>query len=212
MTADPTGSCPLCHRRDPNTPPVCDLCRSRVAAALWEVRDLTVLLGAATVPGQSAGGVRVAGSRERALPLRIAPVDYAAPARPDTEGVTDYHHDQVGAPSVAAVLDSWVRDWSSITGEPLPSTHVDDLVSWLSRHLQWALNEHPAVADFAGELMTILYAIRALLNVSRAPIYLVDACGSCGVAALKRMPGETATVCASCGHVEELHSLEETAA
>jgi hypothetical protein len=238
--------------RDPFFPPVCDLCRSRLAARLWELRDLASLLPAALSPGRNEPQ-RVSGSKEVPLPLVVAALDRAGPARPD--GVRDqlvpvvrawrdvdqvdgdghwfggWHrevvrdeagtplltaaHDQDGAPSVAAVLDSWARDWSETFDLPLPPATVPALVSWLSRHLAYALAHHPAIEEFATEVTSTLYAVRALLNVSRAPIHLADACPACGVTALKRFPGEPETECGNCHEVTEFVGLpieEEQAA
>jgi hypothetical protein len=192
-----TGSCPLCYRRDPREGAACDPCRNRLAAALWEIRDLHTLLGAALSPGQS-GGQRVSGSREAPLPLSVRALDLAGPARREVEGVSDAGRDQAGGWSVAAILDSWARDWAPMLDEPLPRPDVPALVSWLSRHLKWALDEHPAVDDFNHEVIALLYGLRSLLNVSRQPIYLTDPCPSCAHTALKRDPGGGDVECGHC--------------
>lgn len=241
----PTGPlCVCCGLRVPHRPPVCDLCRHRIPARLWELRDLASLLPAALNPGRS-GHQRVSGSREAPLPLVVAALDRGAPARVDSVrdqlvpmvrtwfdvGRVDsdsfwFHgwhrdlvrdeagrprltvaHDQDGVPSVAAVLDSWARDWSETFDLPLPTADVPALVSWLSRHLAYAIDHHPAIDEFAAEVTTTLYAVRALLNVSRAPIHLADACPSCGVTALKRFPGELKTECGNCREVLEFVGL-----
>jgi hypothetical protein len=232
---EPTGSCILCHRLEPKSPPACDPCRNRLAARLWELRDLHALLPAALAPGRGEV-VRISGSREAPLPLRVAAVDYAAPARsdsvrdqlvarvrtwfdPDTvdrdgfwfhgwhrellrdeDGVplTAAAHDQDGALSVASILDSWVRDWAETLDVQRPVAGVPALVSWLSRHLHWALNNHPAVDEFNQEVTVTLYAVRTLLNVSRKPVYLPDACPQCDVTALRRDPGGGDVVCGNC--------------
>lgn len=206
---EPTGSCICCHRRDPlpELTPVCGPCRHRLAAALWEIRDLHSLLGAALSPGRS-GGLRVSGSREAPLPLALAALDLAAAARRGVEGVHDDGHDQAGGWGVAAVLDSWARDWAAGLGVPLPRPSVPDLVSWLSRHLSWAFVGHPAVGDFDHEVITLLYGLRSLLHMSRQPIYLPDACPSCALAALRRDPGGGDVVCGHC-HREWPHDQFE---
>jgi hypothetical protein len=123
-------------------------------------------------------------------------------------------HDQDGPLSVATVLDSWARDWAETLDLPLPAPDVPALVSWLSRHLPLAIHRHPAIDEFAAEVTSTLYAVRALLNVSKAPIYLADACPSCTVAALKRFPGEMEVECGNCHQVMEFTGLpiEEEAA
>lgn len=236
-----TGTCPLCWKRDPRQGVVCDLCTQRLAARLWELRDLHALLLAALGPGR-AQSQRVSGSREAPLPLRVSALDFAGDAHREIEGVRDtmkplLHtrltdgwdvavfdgkprwqrvyvreqvldgdgspamvaaRDQAGAWSVAAILDSWARDWATYGDEPLPKPEVPDLVSWLSRHLQWALDHHGAIEEFAGEVTTTVYAVRALLNVSRSMIHLDEACPSCNLAALQRDPGGGDVECANC--------------
>ncbi|MER7002223.1 hypothetical protein ABT297_04130 [Dactylosporangium sp. NPDC000555] len=40
MTDEPTGTCPTCARRDPRTPLLCDVCRSKLRNWLHEIPDL----------------------------------------------------------------------------------------------------------------------------------------------------------------------------
>jgi hypothetical protein len=239
---DPAAACCLCWARVPKRPPACRLCRHRLAARLWELRDLHALLLAALGPGR-AQTQRVSGSREAPLPLRVSALDFAGEAHREIEGVSDtlrpllrttvvedewtvavfdgkprwqrvYQReraldedgnpvmvsarDQAGAWSVAAVLDSWARDWSETLDLPLPKPEVPALVSWLSIHLTRAVDEHPAIQEFAEEVTTTLYAVRALLNVSRALIHLHEACPSCGHVALQRDPGGGDVECSNC--------------
>jgi hypothetical protein len=255
MTAEElTGSCLLCMRRDPRDPPVCDLCRQRLAARLWELRDLHALLLAALGPGR-AQTQRVSGSRETPLPLRVSALDLAGDAHRDIEGVHDtlkplirthptdewtatwfdgtprrqrvYERemvldgdgspamvaarDQAGSWSVAAVLDSWARDWADILDLPLPQPEVPALVSWLGVHLRWALENHPAVEEFADEVTTMVYAVRALLNVSRTVIHLEEACPSCNLTALTRDPGGGDVECRHCLRVWPHNQFERLA-
>lgn len=205
-----TGSCICCARRDPIDPPVCNLCRHRVAARLWELRDLHALLSAALGPGQSQQQ-RVSGSREAPLPLRVEALDYAAAARPSIDGVTDVQRDQRGVWGVADILDSWARDWSERRGEDMPSPEVPAIVSWMSTRLTWALDHHPAVDEFAAELLTMVYGLRTLLNVSRKPIYLDDACPSCAHTALRRDPGGGDVECGHCRRVWPHEEFERLA-
>jgi hypothetical protein len=187
---EPSGSCICCYRRDPlpELAPVCGPCRNRLAAALWEIRDLHALLPAALNPGQGEKQ-RVSGSREAPLPLRVGPLDLAG--APTAAAVHDAFGDQEGSLPVAAILDTWARDWQTYLEAgsaevPLPAAEVPALTSWLSRHLQWAFREHPAIDEFNREVIVLLYTLRSLLNVSRAPVYLHEACPTCGLAALRR--------------------------
>lgn len=194
---DRTGSCPLCAHRDPRQGLVCDLCSQRLAARLWELRDLHALLLAALGPGR-AQSQRVSGSREAPLPLRVSALDLAGTAHREIDGVHDTWRDQAGSWSVAATLDSWVRDWAETLELPLPRAQVPALTTWLSRHLRWALDNHPAIDEFADEVTVTLYRVRALLAVSRSVIHLAEACPSCGWTALRRDPGGGPVECGNC--------------
>lgn len=182
--------------------PACNLCRHRLAARLWELRDLHSLLGAALVPGQS-GSERVSGSREAPLPLRVEPLDLAGSAdQADralfARGVLGLDDDQVGSLSVATILQTHCVAMATLLEVPPPRPDVPVMVSWLSRHLSWAWSGYPEVADLADEVTTLVYSLRTLLNVSRKPIYLKDPCPSCNHAALKRDPGGGDVECGHC--------------
>lgn len=238
-------ACVLCGKRPPKDPPACNLCRHRLAARLWEIRDLHALLPAALAPGQGETQ-RVSGSREAPVPLRLAALDLASPARSgsvrdqlvpkvrtwfdtaevdkdgfffegwhrelvrDEDGrpVRTAAHDQDGQLPVATVLDSWARDWAEFFSQPLPAAEVPALVSWLSVHLPRAVDMHPAIQEFAEEVTLLLYALRSLLNVSRKPIYLTEACPSCNTTALRRDPGGGDVECGNC-HREWPHEQFE---
>lgn len=192
--------CIVCAQVEPNQPPVCDRDRQRLAQALWELRDLHALLPYALTPGRGEP-VRAGTRVEAGLPLREAALDLAgrAPANAWLDSVQDYRGDQDGAVPVAAILDSWARDWASLRDdEELPDPTVDALVAWLSRRLPWALDVHPAVDEFAHELTVLLYTVRSVLSVSRRPIYSAEACPSCGTAALRRQSGDTVWRCGEC--------------
>jgi hypothetical protein len=103
---------------------------------------------------------------------------------------------------VAVVLDSWVRNWISFRAmrETRPQPTAYQLQLWLSKRLGWACDEHPAIHDFADEIRSELYALRAVLNVSRRKIRLKEPCPSCGmVLSLVRDPGGGKVVeCQNC--------------
>jgi hypothetical protein len=44
MTDEPSGTCTACQRRDPQFPPVCEVCRSRMPRMLGEIPELCALL------------------------------------------------------------------------------------------------------------------------------------------------------------------------
>jgi ribosomal protein L37AE/L43A len=253
-------TCPICDKREPRYPQVCEVCRARLAAQLWELTDLYSVASAALVPGSRAGQ-RVSGSRERGLPLSAGVVDLLTPVvrlggtpvdstrdtmvpkvrawRTSTEVTLDdgqvviveqWHRELVtveGVPvlvpagdqagtgvkvgevlvplkPVAVVLDSWVRDWIDIRAmrETRPRPVVPVMQRWLSNRLDWACSHHPAVADFAGEVTSALFALRAVLNVSRRKIRLKEPCPSCDmVLSLVRDPaGGKIVECQNCGN------------
>lgn len=211
MPGEPFGTCTVCARRDPDYPPACGLCRRRLAARLWELRDLHALLGAALGLGQS-GGERVSGSREVPVPLRLEPLDLAAPAdQADrvlfARGALGIDPEQVGSLSVATILQTRCVEMAGLLEVEAPSPDVPAMVSWLSRHLSWAWADYPDVADLAGEVTTLVYSLRTLLNVSRKPIYLKDPCPACGRKALKRDPGGGEKV--ECGHCRAVWDFDE---
>jgi len=198
--ADPL-LCVVCAQVEPNSPPVCDRDRQRLARALWELRDLHALLPHALEPGRGTRQMVRVQHIEASMPLAVDPLDLAA--RTATYGfrdsVQDYVGDQVGAVGVAAILDGWARDWSAIRDdEELPDPTVDALVAWLSRRLPWALDVHPAIEEFAAELTVTLYVCRSTLSVSRRPLYSDEACPRCGTAALRRQSGDASWRCAEC--------------
>jgi hypothetical protein len=201
-TGEPSGACVVCGLRDPRWPQVCDLDRGKLAARLWELLDLWRLLPAAILPGQNAQQ-KVSGSSQEPAPLRIEPLDLAALADQATRslyarGLLGLDDAQVGTLSVATVLQTRVLEWAGMLDLRPPAGEVPEMVSWLSRHLAWACNDYPEVADFAAEITTTLYACRAVLNVSRKPIYLDDPCPSCSHRALRRDPGGGEVECGHC--------------
>lgn len=211
MSDEPSGSCTCCQRRDPEYPPACNLCRRRLAARLWELRDLHALLGAALSLGQS-GAERVSGSRDAPVPLRLEPLDLAGPAdqadRPlFARGVLGLDDAQVGSLSVATILQTRCGEMSALLEVEPPRPQVPAMVSWLSRHLSWAWADYPDVADLADEVTTLTYSLRTLLNVSRKPIYLKDPCPACDRKALKRDPGGGEEV--ECGHCRAVWDFDE---
>jgi hypothetical protein len=198
--------CIVCSQVEPREGVVCDRDRQRLAQALWELRDLHALLPHALPPGRGEL-VRVGGTRERQLPLRTDVHDLAG--RATTTTVLDGDHDQLGAIAVASILDSWAQDWASYLDEQLPDPSVDALVSWLSRRLRWALDNHQAIDEFAREVMVTLYVCRSVLAVSRRPIYSDLACPSCKTAALRRQAGDKAWRCAECKTEVEVEHPDE---
>lgn len=81
---------------------------------------------------------------------------------PDRQPLYTTARDQIGYPSVATVLGSWVRDWheTRAMGESVPVPTVPVLARWLRDRLDWACDRHPAVDDFVAQLRALRQALR----------------------------------------------------
>jgi hypothetical protein len=215
MNVETSGSCVCCHKRHPTNPPACNLCRHRLAARLWELRDLHTLLTAATQPGRNTEQ-RVSGSRDSAVPLRIEPLDLAAPADQATRplfarSVLGLDGEQVGSLSVATILETRTVEMAALLHTAEPDPKVPPMVSWLSRHLVWAFSDYPDVADLADEITVLVYCLRTQLSVSRKPIYLKDPCPSCDHTALRRDPGGGDVECGHCRRTWDVSQFDRLA-
>lgn len=192
-------NCVVCAR--PSETRVCDPDRARMLAHLAQIPVMHAQLGAALVPGQ-AQGQRVTGSRQAPLPLRVDALDLGMPARAGQ--VHDHHDDQTGMPSVASVLDCWVRDWRDTRGmgEAAPLPTVVTLARWLTDRLDWARDHHGAIDEFATELHGLVRALRGTLGLYEVRPALLDApCSRCDARALHRLPGEDRVECGACGRL-----------
>jgi hypothetical protein len=110
--------------------------------------------------------------------------------------------DQVGPVPTAAFLDEWVGDWAELRGrrEYGPQRTVPLMAGWLRARVDWACDHHPAVVDFATELISAVCAVRAALNVSRRPTWYDKVCAQCKLLALYRRDANAAYIeCRNCG-------------
>jgi len=96
---------------------------------------------------------------------------------------------QVGAVSVASVLDSWARDWADVRdmGETLPAPTVVELAKWLGHRTDWACDHHAAVDDYADEIRRLYGALKAAVGLKSDRVYvgpcpITDDKGTCGAA------------------------------
>lgn len=201
MTDDqPTGSCPTCRRRDPRNPQLCEVDRSKFRTWLGDLPHLVEELEAVRydgINGKSAGG-RVSGSKERQLPIRVDPLDLAAPAR----NVWLLGEDQVGHISVASILDFWARDWREARGgrERLPDPYVPALAAWLLRRADDAMDSHPAIDEAWHDVRRIYGALRAQLGLIEVPDYKRGVpCPACAALTLVRYEASDWVECASPG-------------
>ena len=101
MTDDqPSGSCPTCNRRDPRTPQLCDVCRSRLRSWVFDIPALHAELEERISEGVKPSDVRVAATvtewdADAKRAVRV-PATVARPADPAA------HHLPSGASSSAS--------------------------------------------------------------------------------------------------------------
>lgn len=171
-TEEPTGNCPCCARRDPRTPMVCDVDRSKLRSWLREIPDLyEQMVGErfeSVMAGRGLGGP-VSGSREKPLPIRIDPHDLSAPARVSRL----LGEDQIGYESIASELDFWVQDlreWRG-RGEGRPDPDVRLLAEWLEKRIEEACDDHPAVDEMFQAVGRIRSTLRSQLGLIETPDY-----------------------------------------
>jgi len=152
-----TVTCPLCLRGDG----LHESCRARLDVRLDRLPGLYVLLGAALEPG-SAAGDRVSGSREAPIPVRLEPLNLRSRG------------------GMASVLGSWERDWRETRGLSVPPSRTPDarslagIVMFLRVQLEWAIAEHPAVDEFAGEVHSITRSCYAALGLTSTAMRIGD--------------------------------------
>lgn len=195
--------CPLCERREPHRPDVCEACRDHHVCDLDELVELWPLVPAAVEPSLALSiwqGQRVSGSREPSAPLVLAALDLALPARGD---VSDVYGDQSGAVPVAGVLDVWVR-WVAAeraaqgAREALPVPTVVAMATWLRVRADWTCDRFGAITDYAGEVRGCLAEVRRVLRITRQDRHYPVPCPHCGRLALRRRPGGRYIECRFC--------------
>lgn len=156
--------CPTLRDGDPRhyqRAHVCDPCRRHLARMLTEVATGFAELAEHLERGAGHGGPLVRGGEvEAALPFRVDVWDLLGVVR--LEVVRDVHGDQTGYVSAATTLHLWCRDWCATRalGEVGPGLAVPDMAAWLADRLEWACDEHAAIADFAVELCDLWRAVR----------------------------------------------------
>jgi hypothetical protein len=177
-------------------PRVCQACRNRLAHLHDDLADAYAQLELEPSANRSDGR----GTRTPPLPLKVDTLDLTLPAR--TRPVSDRYGDQTGHVSVAAVLDTWARDWQDVRGqgETLPPPSVANLLRWLTDRLDWACDRHPAVDEYAGELARLVATVRRVAGLNPAPAELKYGvpCRHCGQLGLYQWPGSERIECGAC--------------
>jgi hypothetical protein len=168
-------------------PNVCDGCRRRLALTLAELPGLCEALPAAYPKLQrpQINGSRIRSTPQASEPINWWPFDLASPADPRKRELaarvalgTDPEAEwQDGVLSVATELDGMVRDWLTYRpDEHEPALTVESLCRWLSHRLEWACERHPAVDEFAGDLVELARAVRSAGRVDSGVGTFVGRC------------------------------------
>jgi endogenous inhibitor of DNA gyrase (YacG/DUF329 family) len=170
---------------------------------------------AGPVPGQR-GGARVHAAPASSPPLSLDAVDLTSRVNHEARrllarGVLGLDDDQVGHLSAATILHGWVRDWADIRREGEPMPVVREMCRWLADRLDWAAARHPALDEFAGEVLELRGVLTALTGRGEPPPETLSApCPSCGLLSLYRDDSLERVVCG--GGCAERWTDEEYAA
>lgn len=176
-----------------------------VAAEPGARDTISQLLPGAPTPSPS-NQPRVAGSRERRLPIDAERLDLLLPVVPGY--VRDPRHDQIGHHSVATLLNEWVAEWHDRWHyhESYPRTDAIHLIDWIlaPTRLQRICQEAEALADFAEELRGLRSRLRyALGDVEKKPVIMWGvSCPRCQLVSQLRLDPEDPDnyrECGSCG-------------
>lgn len=158
---------------------------------------------AGPVPGQR-GGAKVHAAPSSSPPLSLDAVDLTSRVNHDARallarGVLGLDDDQVGHLSAATILHGWVRDWAGIRREGEPMPVVREMCRWLADRLDWAAAKHPALDEFAGEVLELRAVLTALTGRAEPPPEgLPTPCPGCGHLALYRDADLERIACGSC--------------
>lgn len=142
-------ACTICRRPTDDRDPIRhERCAERLRTDLADIPGHYALMGAVLAPGTAGGGAHVSGTRTAPLPVRLEPLSLRARG------------------GMVTMMASWEVDWRETRGLTPAQRGGSErdlaaIVLWLRAHLPWAIDEHPAVDEFATELRDILHACRA---------------------------------------------------
>jgi hypothetical protein len=162
--------CPALHPNGdphhPNTMPVCDGCRARVH------RDLTGLPAAyAALPAMLRAG-RVNDGRGAAfgsrLPVNLGALDLLGPGSATLTAI-GWAELQIGHLPPLTLLETWAANWIDVRdmGEHQPNATVAELAGWLLVRLEWAMDHHPAVDEFAADIAAVTRSVWVVSQYGR---------------------------------------------
>lgn len=178
---------------------LCQRCYTRADSTLVDIGEMYGRLDDVLVPGLG-GGQKVSGTPEPSAPVNLDVHDLLAPSR--LGAVHDEWHDQIGQPSVAAVLETWAQDWAEQLGQTRPEPQVGETLRWLRARLDWAARHHPAVDEFIAETRTLHSRLVAVLRERDPDPEMCHGvpCRKCDERNLWRRPdGSNDIDCHSCG-------------
>lgn len=148
----------------------CRLCQERADLALRQLPGADGLysrLATRLVPGRGGDGLMVSASRTPPLPLRLAPLSLMARG------------------GVVTILQTWLIDWHEQLGWRHPRwegnlrQQLDQAVRALRTNLEWAAASHPAFAEFAHEVASLVRQCERQITGERPERRVSVAC-SCG--------------------------------
>lgn len=201
MDTDPT-LCAICHRQQPDNPPVCNRCRNHGPTLLQSINDLIAKLGSAVIPIAGVAQERHQINAEPAIPLNPDAVDLDAPARPLrlSQAGMRWIGDQIGHTSARSLLLEWAQEWhprlnDGTKAPTFGSTH------WLAQRWEWACDHHPAIAIFIQEMTDLERTLRGVTGIQPDDRQTLGRCPGrgqpCG-ATIKATPWQDSAECPKC--------------
>lgn len=150
---------------------LCGSCKVALGRLPQDVADAYALLPELTEPSMGGRGGEVrARDPDPPMPLgdahdltweRPLPMGPVAAAR-----LAQWPQDQIGRLSVAGSLLSHVRVWIDLRGmgEVGPEPTVPKLAEWLSVRTGWAVEHHPAIDEYASDLVDLRGLLLAMVG------------------------------------------------
>lgn len=166
-------ACTVCHRdlwANEVGRYACRACQDRADRNLFALPGrygLYAQLGKCMAPGASISDGRASRGRTAPLPVRLAPLSLAARG------------------GVVTVLQTWLVDWHETLGWHHPrwegdlQQQLDQVVAALRSNLDWAATSHPAFAEFADEVASLVRDCRRQVTGERPERRIAVAC-ACG--------------------------------
>jgi hypothetical protein len=176
---------------------ICTPCVDRMRATLRAIPAALIVLREGSMQRERTGETGRAGTREAPLPCRLDTLNLIGPAATGT--VHDPYGDQIGQRPIVDVLGSWVRLLCEERGINAPEAWSEvALAGWLASQLGFAATQG-WVAEMAGELRDLTWAIRGIARVEVRTRAISRPCPRCELLTLARTDHDSYTRCSSCG-------------